>query len=124
MASAVIVVVVILIAGYAVHSSRSSTVTSTATSTGTTTVTSTSIGTSTVTSTVGGKEGPLISWSADAYAPEVTALLNGFSSSTGVQVAPLKSGGSTADASGIAAGAPDDVFVSFLARRDLLPVPR
>jgi molybdate/tungstate transport system substrate-binding protein len=120
MTSAVIVVVVILIAGYAVYSSRSSTVTST----GTTTVTSTSIGTSTltstavstststVTSTVSGKEGPLISWSADAYAPEVTALLNGFSSSTGVQVAPLKSGGSTADASGIEAGAPDDVFVS------------
>lgn len=57
-------------------------------------------------------EGPLISYSADAYAPEVTSLLNGFSSSTGVQVAPLKSGGSTADASAIEAGAPDDVFVS------------
>jgi molybdate/tungstate transport system substrate-binding protein len=57
-------------------------------------------------------EGPLISYSADAYAPEVTSLLNGFSSSTGVQVAPLKSGGSTADASAIEAGAADDVFVS------------
>ncbi|MGH9919937.1 MAG: substrate-binding domain-containing protein [Nitrososphaerales archaeon] len=55
---------------------------------------------------------PLVSYSADAYATEVTALLNGFSSSTGVPVAPLKSGGSTADASAIEAGAPDDVFVS------------
>jgi molybdate/tungstate transport system substrate-binding protein len=42
----------------------------------------------------------------------VTSLLNGFTSSTGVQVAPVKSGGSTADASAIAAGAPDDVFVA------------
>jgi molybdate/tungstate transport system substrate-binding protein len=42
----------------------------------------------------------------------VTSLLNGFSSSTGVQVAPVTSGGSTADASAIKAGAPDDVFVS------------
>lgn len=63
-------------------------------------------------STSSSSEGPLISYSADAYAPEVTSLLNGFSSSTGVQVAPLKSGGSTADASAIEAGAPDDVFVS------------
>lgn len=63
-------------------------------------------------STSSSAEGPLISYSADAYAPEVTSLLNGFSSSTGVQVAPLKSGGSTADASAIEAGAPDDVFVS------------
>lgn len=63
-------------------------------------------------STSSSAEGPLISYSADAYAPEVTSLLNGFSSSTGVQAAPLKSGGSTADASAIEAGAPDDVFVS------------
>lgn len=58
------------------------------------------------------KEGPLVSYSADAYAAEVTSLLNGFSTSTGVPVAPLKSGGSFADANAIAAGAPDDVFVS------------
>jgi molybdate/tungstate transport system substrate-binding protein len=123
-ASAVIVVLVILIAAYAVYSSRSPTVTATTTVTGTTTVTSASTGTSTlistaistststVTTTVSSKEGPLVSWSADAYAPEVTALLDNFSSSTGVQTAPLTSGGSTADAAAIAAGAPDDVFVS------------
>jgi molybdate/tungstate transport system substrate-binding protein len=42
----------------------------------------------------------------------VTYLLSGFATSTGAQVAPLKSGGSFADANQIAAGAPDDVFVS------------
>ena len=55
---------------------------------------------------------PLISYSADAYAVEVTALLNGFSQSTAIPVAPVKSGGSFADANQIAAGAPDDVFIS------------
>jgi len=65
--------------------------------------------TSTVTSVI---LTPLISYSADAYAIEATSLLNGFSQSTGVPVAPVKSGGSTADAAAIAAGAPDDVFIS------------
>lgn len=55
---------------------------------------------------------PLISYAADAYAPEVTALLEGFSQGSGLPVAPVKSGGSFADANQIAAGAPDDVFVS------------
>lgn len=58
------------------------------------------------------KEGPLITYSADAYAAVATSLLANFSASTGVEVAPVKSGGSTADASAIEAGAPDDVFVS------------
>ena len=56
--------------------------------------------------------GPLISFSADSYAVETTALLQGFSQETGIPVAPVKSGGSFADANQIAAGAPDDVFVS------------
>lgn len=55
---------------------------------------------------------PLISFSADAYAAETTSLLESFSQSTGVPVAPVSSGGSFADANQIAAGAPDDVFVS------------
>lgn len=55
---------------------------------------------------------PLLSYSADAYATETSALLNSFSRSTGIPVAPVKSGGSFADANQIAAGAPDDVFVS------------
>lgn len=58
------------------------------------------------------REGPLTTYSADAYAVEATALLANFSASTGVQVAPVKAGGATADASAIEAGAPDDVFVS------------
>lgn len=55
---------------------------------------------------------PLISFSADAYTIEATTLLTGFSQSTGVPVAPVKSGGSFADAGQIAAGAPDDIFIS------------
>lgn len=55
---------------------------------------------------------PLISYSADSYATEVQALLTNFSASTGVPIAPVKSGGSFADATAIATGAPDDVFVS------------
>jgi len=55
---------------------------------------------------------PLISFSADAYTVEATSLLTGFSQSTGIPVAPVKSGGSFADAGQIAAGAPDDVFIS------------
>jgi molybdate/tungstate transport system substrate-binding protein len=55
---------------------------------------------------------PLLSYSADAYATETTALLDSFSQRAGIPVAPVKSGGSFADASQIAAGAPDDVFVS------------
>jgi len=55
---------------------------------------------------------PLISLSADAYTVEATSLLTGFSQSTGIPVAPVKSGGSFADAGQIAAGAPDDVFIS------------
>lgn len=104
-AAVVVLVVVIVIAALVVSSMPAKTNTSTTTSSSSTTTSSSS-------STVGGKEGPLVSYSADAYAIEVTSLLNGFSSSTGVQVAPVKSGGSTADASAIKAGAPDDVFVS------------
>lgn len=55
---------------------------------------------------------PLISYSADAYSVEVAYLLDGFSHRTGIPVAPVKSGGSFADANQIAAGAPDDIFVS------------
>jgi molybdate/tungstate transport system substrate-binding protein len=65
-----------------------------------------------VTTSTASAPSPLISFSADAYAPETTALLNGFSQSSGIPVAPVKSGGSFADANQIAAGAPDDVFVS------------
>jgi len=105
--SVVVVVVAILIAALVVYSAPAKTTTSS-----TSTATSASRPTSSVTSTSSSKEAPLITYSADAYATEVTSLLNGFSSSTGVQVAPVKSGGSTADASAIKAGAPDDVFVS------------
>lgn len=76
----------------------------------TTTVTSTTTSVSTTTTSLA--LAPLISYSADAYSTETQVLLTAFSASTGVLVAPVKSGGSFADANQIAAGAPDDVFVS------------
>jgi len=69
-------------------------------------------GSSTTTPTTTTAPSPLISFSADAYSIGTTALLNGFSQSTGIPVAPVKSAGSFADANQIAAGAPDDVFVT------------
>jgi molybdate/tungstate transport system substrate-binding protein len=91
-----VVIIAIGIASYVVYTSGRNT-------TGTTT--STSVSTSVA-------PAPLISFSADAYAVEATSLLNGFSQSAGIPVAPVKSGGSFADAKQIAAGAPDDVFIS------------
>jgi molybdate/tungstate transport system substrate-binding protein len=95
-----VAVVVVIAAGVATYAFY-------ATSGKTTTVTSTTTSVS-----VSVALAPLISYSADAYAVEATSLLNGFSQSTGIPVAPVKSGGSFADANAIAAGAQDDVFVS------------
>lgn len=92
-----VVIIAIGIESYAVY------ITSGRNTTGTTT--SNSVSTSVT-------PAPLISFSADAYAVEATSLLNGFSQSAGIPVAPVKSGGSFADAKQIAAGAPDDVFIS------------
>lgn len=106
-----VLVVLAAFAGYealteAAVSGKTTTFTSVSTSTATLTSTSTALSTTTATET------SLISFSADAYATETQALLSGFSASTGVPVAPVKSGGSFADANQIAAGAPDDIFVS------------
>ncbi len=54
----------------------------------------------------------LILYSADAYVNESTVLENAFASSTGVQMAPPKSGGSLALAQQIAQGNPVNVFLS------------
>lgn len=108
-AAIVIVVIAVGVAAYAVSTMSGGT--TTVTSTKTATSTSISVSTSTMVSTSVALA-PLLSYSADAYAVEATALLSGFSQSTGVPVAPVKSGGSFADANQIAAGAPDDVFIS------------
>lgn len=140
--AAVVVAIVLIVAAYEVITVSSATTTATifspTTSTSTSTVvgpvttttatitgpvttttvtgpTSTATSTSTATVTTISTSfalNPLISYSADAYATETTSLLAGFSKSTGIPVAPVTSGGSTADAAAIAAGAPDDVFVS------------
>jgi len=110
----VIVVIAVGAAAYAVSttSGKTTTVTSTTIATVTSATTATVTSTSVLVSTSSLALAPLISYSADAYAAEATSLLNSFSQSTGVPVAPVKSGGSTADASAIEAGAPDDVFIS------------
>src|SRR5271155_168615 len=100
----VAVILVIAIAAVAVASAPAKTTTAT--------MTATAVTTSTVTSTAALKAAPLVSYSADAYATEVTSMLSAFSTSSGVPVAPVTSGGSTADASAIKAGAPDDGLVS------------
>ena len=109
-AVAVIVIIAVCVSAYVYQSSlgREATVTLTPTTTETASSTVTSVSTTTTSLAMA----PLISYSADAYTIETTALLNAFSQSTGVPVAPVKSGGSFADANQIAAGAPDDVFIS------------
>lgn len=97
--AAVVVLAVLIVAAYEVSTTSSHTSTTTVTSA--TTVTTTSVALA-----------PVISYSADAYATETTALLSGFSKATGIPVAPVISGGANADASSIAAGAPADIFVS------------
>ena len=99
-AAALVAIILTFAAAYVASGPPSKTVTST-----------TEVSTATSLSTPSAS-GPLVSYAADAYTAEVTALLNNFSRATGVQVAPPKSGGSFADANQIAAGAPDDVFVS------------
>jgi molybdate/tungstate transport system substrate-binding protein len=119
-AAVVIVIIVIGIAAYEVSSVAASTTTSTSTLVSSTTVTDTvtpSVSTATVTSpttitTTSVALAPLVSYSADAYATEMTSLLTGFSQSTGIPATPVISGGSDDDASSIEAGAPDDVFLS------------
>ena len=98
-AATLVVVIAVGIATYAFYTTSGRTMTTTVTHTSTSVSVSVALA-------------PLISYSADAYAAEATALLDGFSQSTGVPVAPVKSGGSFADANQIAAGAPDDVFIS------------
>jgi len=136
--AAVVVAIVLIVAAYEVITVSSSTTTATifspttsistvagpvttttATVTGpasttTATVTGpTSVSTSTVTTiSTSVVLSPVLSYSADAYATETTALLAGFSKTTGIPVAPVISGGSNADASSIEAGAPDDIFIS------------
>jgi molybdate/tungstate transport system substrate-binding protein len=121
--AAVVVALVLVLSAYEVITVSNKVVTSdvfstetvptTVTTTVPTTVTTTTPTTVTTTSTSTSIAlAPVISYSADAYATETTALLTAFSKATGIPVAPVISGGSNADASAIAAGAPDDIFIS------------
>lgn len=109
---AIAVIVLAAFGGYEALSSAPNVTTLTTVSTSTATLTSTATSVSTTTATQTFTLAPLLSFAADAYSAETQALLSGFSSATGIPVAPVKSAGSFADANQIAAGAPDDVFVS------------
>src|SRR4029077_11970733 len=54
---------------------------------------------------------PLITFNADAYTAEVQALLAGFTTTSGIPVAPTHSAGSFALAKQIASGSQVDVFI-------------
>src|SRR5467141_2196545 len=54
---------------------------------------------------------PLITFNADAYTAEVQALLSGFTTTSGIAVAPTHSAGSFALAKQIASGSQVDVFI-------------
>lgn len=54
----------------------------------------------------------LITYSADAYVQETNALLDSFSHSSGIGVAPAVGGGSFTVARNIGQGVPSDVFIS------------
>src|SRR6267378_3861370 len=54
---------------------------------------------------------PLITFNADAYTAEVQALLDGFTSASGIPVAPTHLAGSFALARQIASGSQVDVFI-------------
>lgn len=59
-----------------------------------------------------GSKPALIVYSADAYWQETSVLLSDYHNVSGVNTAPVKSGGSLTDAQQIGQGAPSDVFVS------------
>lgn len=69
-------------------------------------------GTQSTHSTTSSNSGALILYSADAYVAEATALSSGFTNSTGVSVAPPKSGGSLTLGQEISQGNPVSVFLS------------
>ncbi|MDA4111591.1 MAG: substrate-binding domain-containing protein [Thaumarchaeota archaeon] len=105
----IVIVVIIVVAGGAYYfvSSNSSTTTSASSTTSSTAISSSS-------STVSSSASPsgLILYSADAYVNESTILENGFSTSTGIQMAPPKAAGSLTLAQQIAQGNPVSVFLS------------
>lgn len=106
-ASAVLVAAIILALGYATTTSSSPpTSTSSLTTSLITSATGLSSATSTSTPLV-----PLITFNADAYTAEVQGLLSGFSTATGIPVAPTHPAGSFALAKQIVSGSQVDVFI-------------
>jgi len=74
---------------------------------------SSTIMSSTVTPSTTMPSTPLILYSADSFVVEATVLESAFTSSTGIMMAPPKSGGSLLLASEIAQGNPVSVFISL-----------
>ena len=100
--AAIIIIVIVIVAGVGAYYYYSSTTPPSST------VTSSTMMSSTVSS-----PSPLILYSADSFVIEASVLENAFTSSTGVMMAPPKSGGSLLLASEIAQGNPVSVFISL-----------
>ena len=108
--AAVVIIVIVVVAGvgaYYYYSSTSSSMSSTMTS-------SVMMPSTTMSSTMmSSTSSPLILYSADSFVIEATMLESAFTNSTGIPMAPPKSGGSLLLASEIAQGNPVSVFISL-----------
>jgi len=107
--AAIVIIVIVIVAGVGAYYYYSSTSSSSSTSMSSTMMASTMMP-STMTSST---SSPLILYSADSFVIEATMLETTFTSSTGIMMAPPKSGGSLLLASEIAQGNPVSVFISL-----------
>jgi len=104
--AAVLIVIIVIVAGVGAYYYYSSTSSASSTVTSSTMMSSTMMP-STMTSS------PLILYTADSFTIEATMLESAFTNSTGIAMAPPKSGGSLLLASEIAQGNPVSVFISL-----------
>jgi len=105
--AAVIIVIIVVVGGVGAFYYYSST------SSSSSTVMSSTMASSTMMSPTMSSSSPLILYSADSFTIEARALESAFTSSTGITMAPPKSGGSLLLASEIAQGNPVSVFISL-----------
>ena len=107
--AAVIIIIIVVVAGVGAYYYYSSSGASSSTSMPSTMISSTMMP-STMTSST---SSPLILYTADSFVIEATVLESAYTNSTGVMMAPPKSGGSLLLASEIAQGNPVSVFISL-----------
>jgi len=106
-AAVITIVTIVLVAGVGTYYYYSST------SSSSSTAMSSTMASSTMMSSTASTSSPLILYSADSFVIEARALESAFTNSTGIMMAPPKSGGSLLLASEIAQGNPVSVFISL-----------